>query len=366
MLLPKNPFDFKTRAADTGVMSAREALISHSDRLQCAVGVDIPTLLDLCALLAEGLGFGGWPEEVLEPLHRKDAVSGAEETQASFGQMSRVFWDLRHALDQHAEAAAGEGGGSSGMKLLEGLSALKGPAVSLTDASALANPLQSMLANVQQGAMTPMAPAGAPAAGRPDICAPWIGDALKDVDPDAIGSAALAVRDQIQEEVVERVVDPLFAVGERLDALLPLSTETRSLIPKWQQSIIALSVGSLREHGFPVRDVDTLISALYYAREGGQLEWKRVCARGESSVRTRRASTRRRPFRSRRIRRRGRRRRRRQSERRSAGGVGCNEAGLTTMMMTMTRRQRRMRRLSAMRMVEGSASRRPFDTTTSR
>jgi hypothetical protein len=74
-----------------------------------------------------------------------------------------------------------------------------------------------------------------------------------------------------QDGVQRQIVEPLYELGEGLlDPLLSLTPETRKLIPKWQVDVLAESVGALRAHGFGTRDVNTLVHALYTARDGDE------------------------------------------------------------------------------------------------
>lgn len=273
--LPANPFDFKSRQAHSADAdeSPNEALVAYSRRYQCHDGVDSVTLFDLLTLLAEGLGFAGWPPDVTAPLASMSGDAsgggGAPDTQVGFAQVVSLFVQMRRALDDAAAAAEGDGNVESrgfAIAPLQPLLALRS-SVALTD-EAFANPLRHLVASSAGGA--PANAKRAERAGREQLCGGATPDWIDGIDMAALSVEAQNRGEKLRDDLVERVVEPMIDLGENLDPLLPLSRETRAIIPVWQHPVIEHSVGGLRAHGFPSRDVDTIIRALYTVREGGE------------------------------------------------------------------------------------------------
>ena len=81
--------------------------------------------------------------------------------------------------------------------------------------------------------------------------------------------ASVELGDSIKEGVVRTVIEPLRQIGESIDPLMSLSASTRARIPHWQEPSLGNVVTALRRHQFPPQHVDTLVTSLYLAREGG-------------------------------------------------------------------------------------------------
>ena len=194
-------------------------------------------------------------------------LDGEQDITLPFPQFCRVIVEMRAALEDAAayrqaiEAAAGGegesvGGGESGGET-GGFLALKGP--TQMSSESFKNPLlrhvgsrSSVSRDLRDNCPTPA----------------WLGDG----DGEALRTmrqASARLGNGIRRGVMETIVDPLVELGEGVAPLLPLSSETRKLIPEWQEERIAEAVLGLRRHGFPSREVDILINSLYTCCQGG-------------------------------------------------------------------------------------------------
>ena len=281
--LPANPFDFKTRLREDGTgMSPHESLVAQSARYQCATGIDTVVLSDALTLLAEGLGFGGWPADVLAPLSAEGMPDGLPNNQIGFAQFCRLFVQMRRALDASVEAAADGSADASGfnpLMPLQPLLAMQGPSkqINLLSNDPSANPLLQLNQSSRNSERRPShtSSAGSARGIGERLCGggglpSWLGD-LGEVDLTAIGSASAALGDQLQENLVVNVVDPLLEIGETVEPMLPLRPETRALIPAWQEDVLARSVAELRKHGFNPHHTDLLVNALMTISKGGDV-----------------------------------------------------------------------------------------------
>ena len=162
---PANPFDFKTRLREDGTgMTPSEALLARAARYQTHRGIETLLLSDLLALLAEGLGFGGWPAEVMDTIadrHEGESFigGGAKASQTNFKEFCALFVEMRRALDAAAECAdessAAAGGFMPLMAPLRPLLSLQGPVhPNLSDAS-FVNPLRHLARSDAPAAISP-------------------------------------------------------------------------------------------------------------------------------------------------------------------------------------------------------------------
>ena len=251
--LPVNPFDFRRRTfANAGVgMAAKEALVEASKRWQSAFGIETSAFADLLTLIAEtslARTGGVWPPEVTDPFNAKE-LGGAQDITLPFPQFCQVIFEMRaalHAAAAHADASsasAAEDGGGGALLALQGRT-------NLTDES-FSNPLARLARGESRPASRDLR----------DRCPTPVW--LADVEFDALGKAAVATRDRLKQRVVEAIVEPLVELGESVEPLLPLSSETRALIPAWQEPTVEKMVMALRRNGFPSKDINLLVLALY-------------------------------------------------------------------------------------------------------
>jgi Ca2+-binding EF-hand superfamily protein len=264
--MPVNPFDFRARVRRDGSGGdAKQTLIAHAERWQCAGGVDAVTFADLLSLLVEThphLG-GDWPRAVLAPL--SSAMDNGEPT-IGFGDFCTVICEMREALTAAAAAAAAaaaddaNGTDTDGAGASRPLLALRGPGArrgSITDES-FAEPMRR-LAKREKASSDLRDHCPVPS---------WVITDLEALE--SIGKYSTKVAGQVRDGV-ELAVDKGVKLGEHLAPLLPLSKETRALIEPWHDEAIALCVGALRRSGFSSRHVDVLIRALYLAKGGGDV-----------------------------------------------------------------------------------------------